>query len=221
MTLVTHNLEDVLEHSDVVTVFRDGQVVERRPTADWTKRAMVSAMLGKAIEISTGLSGTRTRSSAPAGVKSPALVVDALSSPGILDDISFELREGEILGIAGLVGSGRSSVLRALAGLDRQATGTVQVREQRPGRSTSLGSRGASPRHRIASRGSKGPGPAARPKRRRERHSRGMERPVGLRLSPKRQGETRQQSQRRPRSASIAHVSTNRSKGSPAATSRR
>lgn len=128
LTFVTHNLDDVLEHSDVVTVFRDGQIVERRPTGDWTKKALTSAMLGKAAQASAALAGRRQRPVAVHdGGAAPTLEVRALSSPGVLDDIDFDLRPGEILGIAGLVGSGRTSVLRALAGLDGRTTGTVRT----------------------------------------------------------------------------------------------
>jgi rhamnose transport system ATP-binding protein len=128
MTLVTHNLEDVLEHSDVVTVFRDGRVVERRPTSAWTKRDMVSAMLGAKAGLSPAVGGlTQRPARTDSGPRKPALSVRSLSSPGVLHDISFEVRPGEILGIAGLVGSGRTSILRALAGLDRRASGEVHT----------------------------------------------------------------------------------------------
>jgi ABC-type sugar transport system ATPase subunit len=130
MTLVTHNLEEVLEHSDVVTVFRDGQIVERRPTSDWSKPEMVSAMLGKAEPV---LGGRRRRPTASDPAAKAALTVRGLSSADILDDVTFDLRPGEILGIAGLVGSGRTSVLRALAGFDRHAKGTVQTSTDRDG----------------------------------------------------------------------------------------
>jgi ABC-type sugar transport system ATPase subunit len=129
MTLVTHNLEEVLEHSDVVTVFRDGQIVERRPTTDWSKPEMVSAMLGKAEPV---LGGRHPSATGDPAAKA-ALTVRGLSSTDILDDVSFDLRPGEILGIAGLVGSGRTSVLRALAGFDRHAKGIVQTSTDRDG----------------------------------------------------------------------------------------
>ncbi|MGO9877577.1 MAG: sugar ABC transporter ATP-binding protein [Acidimicrobiia bacterium] len=129
MTLVTHNLEEVLEHSDVVTVFRDGQIVERRPTSDWSKPEMVSAMLGKAEPVL----GERRRPATGGPAAKAALTVRGLSSADILDDVSFDLRPGEILGIAGLVGSGRTSVLRALAGFDRHAKGTVQTSTDQDG----------------------------------------------------------------------------------------
>ena len=132
LALVSHNLEEVLEHSDDITVFRDGQLVERRPAASWTKRELVTAMLGKqnqGLEIAAGAHQPR-RDSRRAGVGQPVLTVEGLTSPGLIEDISFELYPGEVLGIAGLVGSGRTSLLRALAGLDPLATGSVAVHAQ-------------------------------------------------------------------------------------------
>lgn len=130
LSLVSHNLDEVLEHSDDITVFRDGEVVERRPAAAWTKRELVGAMLGNqthGAQIAAGSHQTRfARARRDAGTK-PIMVVEGLTSPGLIEDISFELYPGEILGIAGLVGSGRTSLLRALAGLDPRATGTVTV----------------------------------------------------------------------------------------------
>jgi rhamnose transport system ATP-binding protein len=129
LVLVSHNLDEVLEHSDVVTVFRSGQLVDQRPTEAWSKRELVSAMLGSEGRGAAIAGGShRSRSGRPAaGNLSPAMTVESLSSPGLLSDISFELRQGEILGIAGLVGSRRTELLRALAGLDPRAEGTVRV----------------------------------------------------------------------------------------------
>ena len=129
LVLVSHNLDEVLEHSDVVTVFRSGRLVEQRPTAAWTKRELVSAMLGSEGRGAAIAGGShRSRSGRPAGgTLSPAMTVESLSSPGLLTNINFELRQGEILGIAGLVGSRRTELLRALAGLDPRAEGTVRV----------------------------------------------------------------------------------------------
>jgi len=132
LSLVSHNLEEVLEHSDDITVCRDGAIVERRPASAWTKRELVGAMLGKqthGAEIAAGTRGSRPTSPDRGASVKPLMVVDSLSSPGLIEDLSFELYPGEILGIAGLVGSGRTSLLRALAGLDPSATGTVTTSE--------------------------------------------------------------------------------------------
>jgi rhamnose transport system ATP-binding protein len=127
LVLVSHNLDEVLQHSDVITVMRDGQLVERRPAARWTKGDMVKAMLGDHAHGTEIASGQHGRVSRRVGTNRTVMSVRGLTSPGIIEDISFELREGEILGIAGLVGAGRTSVLRVLAGLDPAATGEIEV----------------------------------------------------------------------------------------------
>jgi ABC-type sugar transport system ATPase subunit len=131
LTLVSHNLDEVLQHSDVVTVFRDGELVAQRPTSSWTKQELVSAMLGSTDRGAAIAAGRHRRRRTPEGGEKAAgevvLRVRGLSSPRKPHDISFDLRRGEILGVAGLVGSGRTELLRALAGLDERATGTVEI----------------------------------------------------------------------------------------------
>jgi rhamnose transport system ATP-binding protein len=128
LTLVSHNLDEVLTHSDIVTVFRDGSVVAQRPTSEWNKRDLVSAMLGSSDRGAAIAAGRhRPHRTAADTEDAPTMRVQGLSSPGILQDISFDLHHGEVLGIAGLVGSGRTSLLRALAGLDPAATAELEI----------------------------------------------------------------------------------------------
>lgn len=123
MMLVSHNLEEVLDIADTVTVFREGQVVSTAPRADWTKASLVRAMIGH--DVVEGRARP-TPVSRPAGAV-PALAVRGLRLDGALHDISFHIHGGEILGIGGLVGSGRSTLLRCLAGLEPAAHGDLQV----------------------------------------------------------------------------------------------
>ena len=132
IAIVTHNLDEVLNHTDVATVMRDGAVVDARPTSEWTRTALVGAMLGDArgSDVEAGF-GVR-RPQAPRAEVAPSSEQPAAPVLGVKDlavgrveSLSFELKRGEIFGIAGLVGSGRTSVLRALAGLNRRATGSV------------------------------------------------------------------------------------------------
>lgn len=136
LALVSHNLDEVLENSDTISVFRDGALVETRPGSAWTKREMVSAMLGghsRGAEIAAGESQVRTSQRSTAAGDLPTLRVRDLTSAGVVDGIEFDLYPGEILGIAGLVGSGRTSILRALAGLDANATGVVETSASQSG----------------------------------------------------------------------------------------
>lgn len=119
---VSHRLDEVFAVSDLVTVLRDGRHVETRPTADLSRGELVRLMVGRDVE------DRRTQPlDGPAAV---ALRVQGLSSPRGLHDVSLEVREGEIVGLAGLVGAGRTEVVEALFGLDPNATGQVEVRGQ-------------------------------------------------------------------------------------------
>jgi ABC-type sugar transport system ATPase subunit len=119
---VSHNLGEVLALCDRVSVMRDGALVATGPVERWTEEQLVTAMLGHALE---DLQSRPRRRPAPQAPE--VLRVEGLSVPGVLDDISFTLRRGEILGIGGLVGSGRTELLRTLAGADGGARGRLFV----------------------------------------------------------------------------------------------
>jgi len=119
IAFVSHNLDEVLEISDRITVFREGRVVDSRPAVDWTKRSLVREMLGR--DLADALD---TRPTPPSRRPRTALVLDEVEVPGLLHPVSLDIRAGEVLGVAGLVGSGRTSLLRAIAGLER-ANGQV------------------------------------------------------------------------------------------------
>lgn len=131
MVFVSHALDEVLSIADDVAVFRNGELVSRRPVAEWTKQALVDEMLGRS-SLSSATTGGDA-SAIPKSVRSGSpttdkgLRVEGLKVSGSTEGIDFELREGEILGLGGLVGSGRTSVLSALAGLDRRATGRMWI----------------------------------------------------------------------------------------------
>jgi ABC-type sugar transport system ATPase subunit len=118
---VTHFLEEILALANRITVLRNGRVVETVDSADATVNSLIQGMLGR--DLSTTF---------PARVPLPAdapvrLVVDDLSREGAIESVSFEIRRGEIVGLAGLVGSGRSEVARAIFGADRIDSGTVEL----------------------------------------------------------------------------------------------
>src|SRR5581483_2901433 len=116
---ISHDLDEVFRLCDRITVMREGSIVATRPTADWTKNALVEAMLGREFVVPK-----RHRTDAPVEA-SPILRVEGLTVPGALERVDFELRSGEVLGIAGLIGSGRSTLLRALAGAEPKASGLL------------------------------------------------------------------------------------------------
>lgn len=122
IVLVSHNLDEVLDLSDYVTVFRDGHLQATRPVADWTKSKLIQSMLGRSMR-----EMYRSRERSLEKMESPLLKAQGVTLPGAVHNINIEIYEGQIVGIAGLVGSGRSSILRALAGLEPQSSGELWI----------------------------------------------------------------------------------------------
>jgi len=116
---VSHFLADVVDLSDRITVMRDGQHIETRPAAGQTPETLVRAMLGRPLDTAFP---QRIEVSPTA---EPILEIRSISGAGRFKDISFEVRPGEIVGISGLIGSGRTEVLRALFGADPIDSGEV------------------------------------------------------------------------------------------------
>lgn len=119
--LISHLLEEVLEITTEVAIMRDGKLIRFGPTEDETVNTLVSGMVGRAI--ATEYSTPTARSAEGP----PLMEVRGLSREGVLSDISFDLRAGEIVGLAGLVGSGRSEIARCLFGADPFDRGTIVV----------------------------------------------------------------------------------------------
>jgi len=117
---ISHFLEEVRQIADSYTVLRDGQRVSGGRIAGTTNPELIERMVGRDV---TELFPVRARQ-APGKV---VLSVRGLASPPVLRDASFELQKGEVLGIGGLVGSGRTELVRALFGLDQPSAGTIAL----------------------------------------------------------------------------------------------
>lgn len=122
MMFVSHNLDEVLNIADTVTVFRDGGVAAAGPRAHWRKSSLVQAMIGHEVS-GRGPSPMARRARGAA----PLLSARHITLPGAIEDVDVELYAGEIVGIGGLVGSGRSSLLRSLAGLEPMSRGELMI----------------------------------------------------------------------------------------------
>lgn len=120
---VSHRMPEIFALCDAITVLRDGQHVITCPIGDIDETTLVRHMIGRTLE-----------QLYPAHLNSPRgaelLRVEGLSSPGKFRDVSFSVHAGEVVGIAGLVGAGRSEIAQALFGLDPNATGRIFVRGQ-------------------------------------------------------------------------------------------
>jgi ABC-type sugar transport system ATPase subunit len=133
IVFIAHDLDEVLQLSDAVTVFRDGKHVRTAARSEWTKRRLVDAMLGGAAgeELAAALAAELDKSAAGASTPAvdgpPLLSVRGLRVEGALGGVDLDVRAGEIVGIAGLVGSGRSTLVRAIAGAEQPAAGTLEL----------------------------------------------------------------------------------------------
>lgn len=120
---ISHNLEDILQLADDIVVMRDGRVALRAARAGLSADDLVVSMVGRTID---ALFPQRT---APPAA-SPLLEASGLAEPGVLENVSLEVSRGEILGIAGLMGSGRSELARVLFGLDGHRDGAIRINGQ-------------------------------------------------------------------------------------------
>jgi len=117
---VSHRMDEIFRLCDTITVLRDGRHVSTQRAAELTEAALVEAMIGRPL-------GEYFPKHLHAVAGAELLRVERLTSPKRFHDVSFSLHAGEVVGLAGLVGAGRSEVARALFGLDPEATGRVWI----------------------------------------------------------------------------------------------
>jgi len=119
---VSHRMNEIFRLCDTITVLRDGELVATKPASEFDHDSLVSAMIGRELEQLDATSGNQAGQ--------VALSVRDLRSPGKFEGVHFEVRQGEVVGLAGLVGAGRTEVLEAIFGLDSAATGDVSIHGQ-------------------------------------------------------------------------------------------
>ena len=126
---ISHDLDEVLHLTTAVTVFRDGEHILTQPTSEMSKHRMVDAMLGdRARKLAEAAEGASATGAADRHMHATTTFeVSGVTVPGLLSDVSLIAREGEIVGIAGLVGAGRTTFLRALVGLEDVSSGEYKV----------------------------------------------------------------------------------------------
>jgi len=117
---ISHRMDELKRITDRITVIRDGRYVGTRDTKDTSMKEVIAMMVGRELRVDAK----------PVGVEADrevVLEVSGLSTKELLRDVSFELRKGEILGFAGLMGAGRTEVARAIVGADRTTSGTIRL----------------------------------------------------------------------------------------------
>jgi ABC-type sugar transport system ATPase subunit len=122
MLYISHDLEEIVRLCDRISVMRDGSMVATKPTPEWSPKGLVEAMLGRDFVVPV-----RHRSDRVGRGDEEIMRVEKLRVPGALERVDLDLRRGEVLGIAGLVGSGRTTLLRAIAGAEERASGTLTL----------------------------------------------------------------------------------------------
>lgn len=120
---ISHRLEEVRALCDRVTIFRDGNKIATDTIGNLTDADIIRLMIGRPLK--------EFRHKARAEIGDVALKVEGLTLPGVFHDISFEVRKGEIVGLGGLVGAGRTDVARAIFGVAPATSGTVTVAGKR------------------------------------------------------------------------------------------
>jgi len=124
---ISHRLEEIFSLCQRVTVMRDGRHVLTQPTEELTVQSVIRAMVGRDMDA--------LFPKVPSEAGRVVLKVDRLTREGVFTDVSFDVRSGEIVALAGLVGAGRTEVARAIFGIDRWDAGSVEVdgKRLRPG----------------------------------------------------------------------------------------
>ena len=159
---ISHFLEEVREIADRFTVLRDGRSVATGTLTGVTQRALIAHMVGRPVD-------AFFPERAPAPQEDVLVDVVDVASPPAVRRAAFQLRRGEILGVAGLVGSGRTEMIRALSASSRPRAATSASHGKRLARTASPAD-ASRRRPRLPERGSQGRGPGARHVARRQHH---------------------------------------------------
>jgi inositol transport system ATP-binding protein len=115
---ITHKMDEVFEISDEITVFRDGKYISTDPTSTLTRELLIAKMVGREL--------TEMFHKETAEIGATVLAVRGLTGPKFRD-VSFEVKRGEIFGVAGLMGAGRTELLEAVFGVTRPTSGEIFI----------------------------------------------------------------------------------------------
>ncbi|MDF2439524.1 MAG: rhamnose transport system ATP-binding protein [Abditibacteriota bacterium] len=132
---ISHRLPEIFALCDAITVLRDGRHVATQPTSQTSPQSIVAQMVGRELQAeedetehiiaAQAALARNAEEGISGGTDAPILRVEKLSRGGVFQDVSFEVRRGEVVGMAGLIGSGRSEVARCLFGLDVPTSGRM------------------------------------------------------------------------------------------------
>jgi ABC-type sugar transport system ATPase subunit len=127
--LISHDLDEVFYLSDQITVLREGQNAGSQRRDKWTRESLVGAMLGERRRAEISAKQTNSRQAS----EEKLLEATNVNVPGKVHGVNFTVRRGEIVGIAGLVGAGRTELLRAMVGMEPGSSGKLCIRGKEAG----------------------------------------------------------------------------------------
>jgi len=119
---ISHKMDEVFRIADDISILRDGKVVASKKASEFDLESVISLMVGRKIE------NAYPKEEVELGEK--VLEIDKLSKDKLFEDVDFYVKKGEIVGFAGLVGAGRTEVMRAVYGLDHKDSGTVKIKSK-------------------------------------------------------------------------------------------
>ena len=136
---ISHRLEEIKAVSDRITVLRDGEIVGTYQNSEITKDQIIQKMIGREFRAGSGETERKT-------FGQPFLEIEDISIPGIFEHISFQIARGEIMGVAGLMGAGRTEVARGIFGITPVKSGQIKIK----GKEVKIGSPEAAIKNKIA-----------------------------------------------------------------------
>lgn len=119
---ISHKLDELFQIADQICVLRDGKMISSRPVNEVNREVMISEMVGRTMD--------QIYPSVEKTIGETIFRAENLTRRGVFEDISFEIKKGEILGIAGMVGSGRTEVAEALFGVEKYQSGSIYLKEK-------------------------------------------------------------------------------------------
>lgn len=119
---ISHKMDEIFQIADEITVFRDGKSIATKSVSDWTMDQVVECMVGRKIE------NQYPKQEIPIGDE--MMRVEGLTQPGIFENVSFHISSGEIVGFAGLMGAGRTEIMRSVFGLDPYSSGSIKIKNK-------------------------------------------------------------------------------------------
>ncbi len=128
IVFITHFLDQVFRMSDRMTVLRNGRYISTRDAKGLSKEELLQDMLGKAFEEMQNRGEALDAQAQDRAKRETQMEVRGLGAPGMIDSVDLELREGEVVGLAGLLGSGRTECARLIFGVDKATAGSIELK---------------------------------------------------------------------------------------------